>query len=40
MRNDSRNDLAYTLIDLESAIDDDVLRQIQTIEGVLKARQI
>ncbi len=40
MRNDSRNDLAYTLIDLESAIDDDVLKQIRSIEGVLKARQI
>lgn len=40
MRNESRNDLAYTLIDLESAISDDVLAQIQSIEGVLKARQI
>jgi len=40
MRNESRNDLAYTLIDLESAIDDDVLKQIKNIEGVLKARQI
>jgi D-3-phosphoglycerate dehydrogenase len=40
MRNESRNDMAYTLIDLESSINDDVISQIKSIEGVLKARQI
>ena len=40
MRNDSRNGLAYTLIDLETSITEDVMKQIQSIEGVLKARQI
>ncbi len=40
MTNESRNGLAYTLIDLENAIGDDVLSQINGIEGVLDARQI
>jgi D-3-phosphoglycerate dehydrogenase len=40
MRNESRNGLAYTLIDLEASINNDVMAQIQSIEGVLKARQI
>lgn len=40
MRNESRNGLAYTLIDLEASINDDVMAQIQSIDGVLKARQI
>lgn len=40
MRNESRNGLAYTLIDLEAPINDDVMSQIQSIAGVLKARQI
>lgn len=40
MRNESRDGMAYTLIDLETSISDDVMSQIQSIEGVLKARQI
>jgi D-3-phosphoglycerate dehydrogenase len=40
MRNESKNGMAYTLIDLETSIDDDVMSQIQSIDGVLKARQI
>lgn len=40
MRNESREGMAYTLIDLETSISDDVLAQIQAIEGILKARQI
>lgn len=40
MRNESRSGLAYTLIDLDEAIDDDVMHNIKSIEGVLSARQI
>lgn len=40
MSNESRNGLAYTLIDLEAAVGDDVLTKIQAIDGVLNARQI
>ncbi|MGB5395512.1 MAG: 3-phosphoglycerate dehydrogenase, partial [Gammaproteobacteria bacterium] len=40
MRNESRNGLAYTLIDLDGAIGEDVLQQIRNIEGVLNARQL
>lgn len=40
MRNESRSGLAYTLIDLDDSISDDVLTQIKSIEGVLSARQI
>ncbi|MDH3343273.1 MAG: 3-phosphoglycerate dehydrogenase family protein [Gammaproteobacteria bacterium] len=40
MRNESRNGLAYTLIDLETAIGDDVIAKITDIDGVLNARQI
>lgn len=40
MSNESKNGLAYTLIDLESSISDDVLDKIVEIDGVLKARQI
>lgn len=40
MSNESKNGLAYTLIDLETAVSDDVLSQISAIEGVLDARQI
>ncbi len=40
MRNESRNGLAYTLIDLDDLIEADVLQQIRAIEGVLNARQI
>lgn len=40
MTNESKNGLAYTLIDLESSISDDVLDKIVEIDGVLNARQI
>jgi len=40
MSNESRGDLAYTLMDIEKAVDENVLSQITAIEGVLSARQI
>ena len=40
MTNESRNGLAYTLIDLETAIGDDVIAKITEIDGVLNTRQI
>lgn len=40
MTNESRNGLAYTLIDLEAAIGDDVIAKITEIDGVLNTRQI
>ncbi len=40
MRNESCNDLAYTLMDIESEISNDLIAQLSVIEGVLKARQV
>ena len=40
MRNESRGDMAYTLMDLDTPIDEDTLSRIKAIEGVLSARQI
>jgi D-3-phosphoglycerate dehydrogenase len=40
MSNESSGNLAYTLIDLDKAIDDSTLAQITAIEGVLSARRI
>ncbi len=40
MRNESRNDLAYTLMDIENEIGDDLIEKFGAIEGVLKARQV
>lgn len=40
MRNESKNGLAYTLIDTEAEVSDDVLSQIMAIEGVLSARKL
>ena len=40
MRNESRNDLAYTLMDIECEIGDDLIEKFGAIEGVLKARQV
>ena len=40
MRNESRNQLAYTLMDIESEIGDDLISHLSSIEGVLKARQV
>lgn len=36
--NKSRGELAYTLVDVDGAVPDDLLQRIQGIEGVLKAR--
>jgi D-3-phosphoglycerate dehydrogenase len=40
MRNESRNDLAYTLMDIECEISNDLIEKFAAIEGVLKARQV
>ena len=40
MSNESRGDLAYTLMDIDKALDDSVLSKIAAIEGVLSVRQI
>jgi D-3-phosphoglycerate dehydrogenase len=40
MSNESRGDLAYTLMDLDKAIDQGALSAIKAIDGVLSARQI
>ena len=40
MRNESRNNFAYTLMDIESEISDDLIEKLIAIEGVLKARQV
>jgi D-3-phosphoglycerate dehydrogenase len=40
MSNESRGDLAYTLMDLDKAIDETALLAIKAIDGVLSARQI
>jgi len=40
MRNESRNDLAYTLMDIECAIGEDLIENFSAIEGVLKARKV
>ncbi len=40
MRNESRNDLAYTLMDIECEIGDDLIEKLSVIDGVLKARQV
>lgn len=40
MINKSKKDWAYTLIDVESKIDDDTMKELQAIEGVVKVRVI
>ncbi len=40
MRNESRNDLAYTLMDIECEIGEDLIEKFGDIEGVLKARKV
>ncbi len=40
MRNESRNELAYTLMDIESEVGDDLIEKFVAIEGVLKARKV
>ena len=38
MINKSRNDFAYTLIDLENKISNTVIEDIKLVEGILKVR--
>jgi len=40
LRNESRNELAYTLMDVESEVGDDLIEKFVAIEGVLKARKV
>lgn len=40
MRNESKADLAYTLMDIESEIGDDLIDHLGSIDGVLKARKV
>ena len=40
MVNKSRGEMAYTLVDVESPIQDDVIRDLAKIEGVLSVRSI
>jgi D-3-phosphoglycerate dehydrogenase / 2-oxoglutarate reductase len=40
LMNKSLNDIAYTLIDLDQQVDDDILKQIKTIEGVIQLRKL
>jgi D-3-phosphoglycerate dehydrogenase len=40
MSNESRGDLAYTLMDIDKTLDDSVLSQIAAVEGVLSVRQL
>ncbi len=40
MVNDSKNGIAYTLVDVDSTIDDNVFSRIGAIEGVIKVRKI
>ena len=40
MRNESRNGIAYTLMDLDNPIDDAAISQIREIDGVLNVRLI
>ena len=40
MINKSRNDIAYTLIDVDAAVDNTLLQQLVAIDGVIRARLI
>jgi D-3-phosphoglycerate dehydrogenase / 2-oxoglutarate reductase len=40
MRNESKGDFAYTLMDIECEIGDDLIEKFSAIDGVLKARQV
>jgi D-3-phosphoglycerate dehydrogenase len=40
LRNESRGDLAYTLMDIECEIGEDMVDKFAAIEGVLKARKV
>jgi D-3-phosphoglycerate dehydrogenase len=40
MVNKSRGEMAYTLVDVDSAVDDAVIASIAAIEGVLSVRAV
>ena len=40
MRNESKNELAYTLMDIECEIGEDLIEKFVAIDGVLKARKV
>lgn len=40
MTNKSRDKYAYTLLDLEHEVDDEVLKKLEAIEGVLRVRRV
>jgi D-3-phosphoglycerate dehydrogenase len=40
MVNESRNELAYTLMDVDKSVDDDIIQQIKQIDGVLASRVV
>jgi D-3-phosphoglycerate dehydrogenase len=40
MVNKSRGDMAYTLVDVDSPVEDDVVSAIAAIDGVLSVRAI
>ncbi|MBE9567163.1 MAG: 3-phosphoglycerate dehydrogenase [Proteobacteria bacterium] len=40
LRNESKGDLAYTLMDIECVIGEDMIEKFAEIEGVLKARKV
>ena len=40
MTNKSKGDYAYTLIDLESSADEEIIKKLEAIEGVLKVRVV
>jgi len=40
MRNESKGDLAYTLMDIECKIDENMIEKFRAIDGVLKARLV
>lgn len=40
MINKSKKDWAYTIIDVESTINEDIIKELQTIDGVVKVRVI
>lgn len=40
MTNKSRGDYAYTLIDLEETVKDDIVKQLEKVEGVIRVRVV
>lgn len=40
LRNESKHELAYTLMDIECEIGEDLIEKFRAIDGVLKARQV